>query len=176
MIIKLKKERAQGLVEYALCAALIALAVMGIMSAMGPAADVTFNKVNDSLKERGMQLIRSGDDDEGHGGDDEDPGGGGEDDGEDPGGGSEEHEATPTPTTEPTSTPTLAPTATPTPTPTATPQPTPTPTADACVALVAAYNAARSEYLACDDGFWGCLPEYNAMLTAYFALRNAGCE
>jgi Flp pilus assembly pilin Flp len=151
MIIKLKKEKAQGLVEYAISVALVSIAVMGIMSAMGPAVDNSFNKVNESLQDRGFELIREGDD--------------------------EDDEATPTPTTTsiPESTSTPTPTPTPEPTATSTPTPTPTPTSDACVALREAYTAAANAYLACGGG-WGCWSEYSAALSAYYALRNAGCE
>lgn len=153
MIIKSKKEKAQGLAEYAIILALVSVVSMGIMSAMGPRVGNTFSHINDSLQDRGIRLVLESDDDD-------------------------EDQSTSTPIPEPTATPTLQPTSTPIPqpTPTATPQPTAAPTEDGCTVLREAYIAAVAAYQACDGGFWRCRSEYNAVVSTYFALRNAGCE
>ena len=151
MIVKSTKEKAQGLVEYAIVLALVSIASMGIMSAMGPTARNTFEKVNDSLADQGIRLVLVGDEEL-------------------------EDQTTPTAIPQPTSTPTLQPTSTPLPPPTSTPEPTAVPTEDGCVALHEAYGAAVAAYQACDGGFWRCRAEYNAVISSYFAMRNAGCE
>ncbi len=44
-----KQEKAQGLVEYAIILALIAIVVIAVMSVLGQKVNNTFNSISDSL-------------------------------------------------------------------------------------------------------------------------------
>ena len=152
MIIRSKKEQAQGLAEYAIIAAIVLVAMIGVTSMMSPSVHDTVDDINGSLKNQGMRLVLA---------DEEESGGA----------------STPLATAPPTPTPRPESTATsvPLPTATSTPLPTPVPTDDGCAELQATYSDAVDAYAACGGG-WRCWSQYRAVLDAYVALRNAGCE
>ena len=50
---KSKQEKGQGLVEYAVIIALVAVVVIGVMKVLGPKISCTFDKVNSSLPGEG---------------------------------------------------------------------------------------------------------------------------